>query len=243
MASYGLNPAKIFLGYDVVDTKYYAAQAEKWKAVPDNQLPVAYLPRRYFLNLGRFIAKKNIPVLINAYASLAKRYPQLDIALVLVGDGEDIDALKKLVTDLQLPLRDGLNAAGNTQQPSTAEVVFYPFQQVDKTPLFFGRCEAFILPSMHEEWGLVVNEAMSCSSAVVVSEYVGCVTDLVLEGVNGFQFNPASGGDQLETIMEKFVLDPTLAKRLGKAGRNHIDNWGPERFAEGAMSAIAAARS
>ena len=115
-----------------------------------------------------------------------------------------------------------------------------PFQQVEVTPLFFTRCEAFILPSMYEEWGLVVNEAMACETAVIVSKNVGCASDLVLDGVNGFLFDPTSE-EQLLQALEKFVMDTGLTKRLGTEGGKYIKDWGPARFAEGAMNAAAAA--
>ena len=233
---YGQDPAKVFLGYDAVDTAYYEQQSAQWKQAPATTLPIPHLPARYFLNLGRFVFKKNIPSLVRAYAGLLKRYPALDIALVLVGEGDEEPALRKLVAELQVPMRDGASAGSG----ETAGIVFYPFQQVDKTPLFFSRCEAFILPSMYEEWGLVVNEAMASSTAVIVSENVGCASDLVVDGINGFKFNPASV-EQLEGILEKFVQDPGLAARLGAAGLQHIREWGPSRFAGGGINALAAA--
>jgi len=237
---YGMNPSKIFLGYDVVDGRYFEAEAAKWKNEAADKLPVPNLPARYFLNLGRFVTKKNISSLIKAYAGLMQRYPALDISLVLVGEGGEEKALRALAADLKIPTREGLTQASTSG--NKAGIVFYPFQQVDITPLFFSRCEAFILPSMYEEWGLVVNEAMACSTAVIVSENVGCAADLVINDVNGFQFNPQSV-EQLESILEKFVQDPALSKRLGAEGCRHIRNWGPEKFAEGGMAAIAATGS
>jgi len=237
---YGMNPSRVFLGYDVVDGRYFEVQAARWKNEAADNLPVANLPSRYFLNLGRFVTKKNIPSLIKAYAGLMEHYPALDISLVLVGEGNEEKAIRQLAADLKIPTREGLTQANNSG--NKAEIVFYPFQQVDITPLFFSRCEAFILPSMYEEWGLVVNEAMACSSAVIVSENVGCAADLVINDVNGFQFNPTSV-EQLKGILEKFVKDTALSKRLGAEGCKHIRKWGPEKFAEGGMAAIAATGS
>ena len=209
---YGMNPNKVFLGYDVIDTTYFENQAARWKSQAADTLPVPNLPGRYFLNLGRFVSKKNIPTLVKAYANLLKRYPMLDIALVMVGEGGEEKSLRALIAELQIPIREGLTEA--VVSGNKAAVVFYPFQQVEVTPVFFARCEAFILPSMYEEWGLVVNEAMSCGTAVIVSENVGSASDLVVNKVNGFQFNPSSVA-QLEEILEKFVKDPGLSKQFG----------------------------
>lgn len=232
---YGQPRSKVFLGYDAVDGKYYAREAERWRGVPAAELPVANLPARYFLNLGRFIPKKNIETLIRAYAQFAQKHPSNAIALVLVGEGSETDKFRELAAEHNLPVRDGLDSESKPTDKS--EIVFYPFQQVDTTPLFFARCEAFVLPSLYEEWGLVVNEAMACGAAVIVSENVGCAPDLVVEGENGFQFDPREV-NQLAVLLEKFSDDPALARRLGTAGAEHINNWGPERFAEGALNAL-----
>ena len=41
-----------------------------------------------------------------------------------------------------------------------------------------------MLPSLYEEWGLVINEAMACSIPVLVSKVVGWVEDLMPKKVN-----------------------------------------------------------
>lgn len=233
--AYGQKRSNIFLGYNVVNIDYFAQEAKRWKEIPFENLPVPNLPARYFLNLGRFVPKKNIDFLIRAYAHLYKNRQAPFISLVLVGEGSEEHTIKQVAIDNGLPVRNGLDS--NYKVTDGPEVVFYPFQQVDKTPLFFSHCEAFILPSLHEEWGLVINEAMACKAAVLVSKNVGCVHDLVIEGENGFQFSPINI-EELSNLLRKFITDPTLARRLGKNGSNIIRHWGPDRFAEGALNAI-----
>lgn len=233
--TYGQKRSRVFLGYDTVDIDYFMQESKRWKNTPTESLPIPNLPARYFLNLGRFVTKKNIGVLIQAYAQLAQRDQSMSMSLVLVGEGSEEEAIKQLATNLNLQVRNGLNTY--PEQEGRPEVVFYPFQQVDTTPLFFANCEAFILPSLYEEWGLVINEAMACSAAVLVSENVGCVQDLVEEGKNGFCFNPTDV-NQLSNLLEQFISDPTLGERLGNNGLTMIRQWGPDRFAEGALNAI-----
>ncbi|GAB3512737.1 glycosyltransferase family 4 protein [Spirosoma knui] len=235
--AYGQKPSHVFMGYDAVDVDYFSQQAVYWSTITD-QLPINNLPKRYFLNLGRFVSKKNLSVLIRAYARLASDVPSLDVGLVLVGEGPDEEKLRNLATSTGLLVVDGL--ATVDQQIIGPHIVFYPFQQIDKTPLFLSRCEAFILPSLYEEWGLVVNEAMACGTPVLVSENVGSAYDLVLQDVNGYTFNP-SDVDQLYRLLKKFVTNPELSKTLGINGREHIKNWGLDLFAQGALSAINAA--
>ena len=121
-----------------------------------------------------------------------------------------------------------------------AEVVFYPFQQADMTPLFFALCEAFVLPSKREEWGLVVNEAMACGAPVVVSNRVGSHFDLVRDGENGFVFAP-DDVEQLAGILHHFDEDPELSRRLGTEGCKAIQAWTPALFGSAGAQALKAA--
>ena len=69
-------------------------------------------------------------------------------------------------------------------------VYFYGFRQIKENPVFYALAEAFVLPSLKEEWGLVVNEAMAAGLPVIVSRTAGCAEDLVPEA-------PASRSSQL----------------------------------------------
>lgn len=225
------------------------------------------LPERYFLNLGRFVEKKNLSALVEAYArfvrasgerskaetgNLKPEVPETadggDAAatrdrggiagLVLVGEGPMRGDLERQARELGLVVRDGVR---DPNPSAGAEVVFYPFQQADLTPLFFARCEAFVLPSSREEWGLVVNEAMACGAPVVVSSCVGARFDLVEEGKNGFMFGP-DNVQRLAEIFDRFAADASLSRRMGDEGRRMIQPWTPERFGEAGLSALKAAR-
>lgn len=235
---YGLASAKIFLGYDVVDIHHFANEALRWKGVSAEDLPVPNLPARFFLNLGRFVPKKNLGLIVQAYGMAVRQNPETNIALVFVGEGSEEGRLRTMTKELGLRVRNGAEEKANAA--AGPEVVFYPFQQVDKTPLFFSRCEAFILPSLYEEWGLVVNEAMACGAPVLVSENVGCAKDLLVPDKNGFTFDPQDAASLL-CLLQRFIDDPLLSRRLGAHGREHIAAWGPDRFASGAISAMASA--
>ena len=48
------------------------------------------------------------------------------------------------------------------------------------------------MPSITDQWGLVVNEAMASGLPVLVSNGSGSAQDLVAPGTNGYTFNPSS---------------------------------------------------
>jgi glycosyltransferase involved in cell wall biosynthesis len=153
-----------------------------------------------------------------------------------VGEGLLRGDLEGQARELGLAVRDG---AADRNPSGGPEVVFYPFQQADLTPLFFARSEAFILPSTREEWGLVVNEAMACSVPVLVSNRVGAHFDLVEEGVNGFTFEPMDVAG-LADLLGRFDADAGLGDRLGAAGHRRIEEWSPDRFGREGLRALAA---
>jgi glycosyltransferase involved in cell wall biosynthesis len=58
-------------------------------------------------------------------------------------------------------------------------VRFLGFQNQSAMPVCYAAADALALPSAHETWGLVVNEAMACGLPAVVSDTVGAAPDLV----------------------------------------------------------------
>lgn len=94
--------------------------------------------------------------------------------------------------------RDSLPATRDEENCGT--VFFYGFRQIEENPVFYALAEAFILPSLKEEWGLVVNEAMACSLPVIVSRTAGCAEDLLpgSEQVTGDVWRVTSGEQEAD---------------------------------------------
>ena len=55
----------------------------------------------------------------------------------------------------------------------------YNYAGIDEIPKLYGISDILVLPSISEPWGLVVNEAMACGCAIIVSDKCGCAKDLV----------------------------------------------------------------
>lgn len=241
-ASLGLPAARIFRGYDAVDNKYFSRAAESARAAAGQIRARSGLPDRYFLSLGRIVEKKNLTLLLRAFARLQPAADGVSHHLVVVGSGHCEGELRALCAELSLPTIDHFigrehGIASSAGEPS---VHFYGFRQIDESPNFYALSTAFILPSVSEEWGLVVNEAMACGVPVLVSRTAGCAEDLVVPGDNGFQFDP-DDVDALVDGLQSLIDDPDLAHRMGAASARRIDDWGCEQFAEGAIRAVRAA--
>jgi glycosyltransferase involved in cell wall biosynthesis len=73
-----------------------------------------------------------------------------------------------------------------------------------------------VLPSQDEPWAPVVNEAMSAGLPIVISRQVGCIPDLVRDGVNGFTPTIGDLGGLAEAL-SRLVDNKALRRRQGAA--------------------------
>jgi glycosyltransferase involved in cell wall biosynthesis len=220
MAALGVPPARIHLGYDAVDNEHFARGADTARRNAE-QLRAKYrLPNRYILAAARFIAKKNLPALVEAYAAAARMSAAPD--LVILGDGEEKGAIEKTI------LRTGTGA--HVHLPG-----FIPY---DELPIHYGLAEAFAHVSLVEQWGLVVNEAMAAGLPVVVARHNGVARTVVEHGKNGFLIDPGSVPDMATALSRLFAMPPAERSAMGARARQAIGEWSPARFGNGLRSAI-----
>lgn len=224
----GLPRENIFLGYDIVDNSYFASHAEIARSQPAIARELHKLPEKYFLASARFIEKKNLFRLIQAYsqyhAAAQRAHAPKIWDLVLLGDGALKPELTALIAKLGLEARVHLPG----------------FKQYQELPAYFGLAQVFIHASTTEQWGLVVNEAMAAGLPVLVSNRCGCARDLVRENENGFTFEPENE-NELARLMQKVAAQDFPLAQFGATSRRIIGHWGPERFAQGLHDAVAVA--
>lgn len=204
----GMSETVIHTGYDVVDNDHFASGAAVARADAISLRTELGLPPRYIMSLGRFVAKKNLAALVDAHAAHLARTQASGLALVLVGDG---------------PLKPALQA--QVQALGTGEQVqFRPFTQYEDLPALYGLAEIFVLPSVVDQWGLVVNEAMAAGCPVLVSNRCGAAPDLVIEGVTGHSFDPQDRA-ALSAALDRLATTPEATRRMGRAAQAHIASF------------------
>ena len=219
----GMPPDRVFLGCDVVDNDYFRAATDAVRANP------AAMDRRamglpdgpFWLTSNRFIPRKNLPALLDAYAHYRQAVGADAWALVLLGDGEQRPLLEAKIHRENI---DGVWLPG--------------YRPIDQLPNYYGLAEAFIHPALNEQWGLVVNEAMASGLPVLVSRTVGCRYDLVKDGENGFLFDPTST-DEIAGAMVRFHrLSESQRRQQAQASRRIIAEWPADRFGRGLLQAV-----
>jgi glycosyltransferase involved in cell wall biosynthesis len=165
-----------------------------WPMIPvpadasDSTSPRPPGPTR-FLFVGQLIDRKGIDVLLRAFAGLNHA------ELLIAGDG---------------PLRDRVLAASGRD----SRVIVYGHLEPKALGDLFRRADVFVLPSLYETWGLVVNEALGHGLPVVVTDQVGAADDLVVENVNGL-IVPAGSSTALAYAMKRASSWTSEKRRAG----------------------------
>ncbi|EOR92889.1 a-glycosyltransferase-related protein, glycosyltransferase family 4 protein [Arcticibacter svalbardensis MN12-7] len=131
--------------------------------------------QRYLLFLGRIDEKKGIAMLIQAYKqfthSLLEKDPlQVLPKLLLAGPG-----LESLHGKQLMELAESISSSSN-------HIIFPGMLSGNlKWGAYYG-CDAFVLPSHQENFGIAVVEALACSKPVLISNQVNIWNDIANEG-------------------------------------------------------------
>jgi glycosyltransferase involved in cell wall biosynthesis len=152
------------------------------------------------LCLGRVIADKGFDLALDAFASLAGRFPRA--RLVIAGDGEAQPDLKRHAVELQI----------------TDKVDFLGWVDPEKVPELLNTSVAVVVPSRwREPFGLVALQAAQMARPVVANR-VGGMPEVVADRQTGLLVEPENSATLAEAIA--FLLDhPETAKEMGRAGR------------------------
>jgi L-malate glycosyltransferase len=187
----GFRRRPVLTGYDTVGLARVREQGGS---------PAIGWAERPFVFVGRFVAKKNIAFLLEAYALY--RAQGGSRRLVLVGGGElEGDAAANMAAR---GLEDAVEITG-----------FVDAAEVSRR-LAAGL--ALLIPSTEEQWGLVVNEALAFALPVVASEAVGSRDTLVHNLVNGFVLAP-DAAQGWAAAMIALGSDEAAWQRMSEASR------------------------
>ncbi len=192
-----IDASKISVIYNGVGAEFAPAPAVDVAAFRQQR----GLPARFLLYLGTLEPRKNLLLLIRAYARWrAQSTPELrEVKLVIAGaKGWFYEQIFALVT--QLELEDAILLPG--------------FVPVDELPDWYRAAEAFVYPSLFEGFGLPVLEAMACGVPVICSD-AGSLVEVV--GDNALIF-PALDGDALVARLHELFADAASRQALRTGG-------------------------
>jgi glycosyltransferase involved in cell wall biosynthesis len=116
-------------------------------------------------------------------------------------------------------------------------VRFLGFVNQSRLPDVYQAADILVLPSEHEPFGVVVNEAMLCGRPVIVSDRVGAKYDLVREGETGFVY-PCGDIEALAQILREVLPDRERLRKMGEAARKRMETWSPRENIEAFVQAV-----
>jgi glycosyltransferase involved in cell wall biosynthesis len=179
--------------------------------------------RRVILYASKLQRRKRCEDLLEAFLKLsAEQTIQPPPYLLLIGDGEERAALQE-----------------RAKSARPGDVRFLGFQNQTALPRFYDLCDVFVLASVDEPWGLVVNEVMNAGKAVIVSNEVGCQRNLVEDGVNGCVVR-ARDVDGLAKSLNLILADPQRSSEMGLKSLEKIQEFSFEQNVSGLRSALEA---
>ncbi len=203
----GVNPQKIYLAYNATMTPETKEENKK----KDDVFTILYL--------GRIVKYKGLDVLIRAVKILQFKIENLELKILVVGDGDFKKDCEQLVRDLDLK-----------------NVEFVATVRPEEIGYYYERASCFVLSARFlwssgvpaEAWGFTVNEALSAGLPVIATDAVAAADDLITDGINGFKIKP----DDPDALAEKIKLlieNPATLLKMSNAARNGMKNFTPQK--------------
>lgn len=220
---HGVSPSRLFPALYCIDNDRFSSEAAAWSSRPAEcrQHFGIDSDKVCFLFSGKLIEKKHPLELLHAFRGVAQSLER--VHLLVVGDGELRASCQQYAEQHHLPV----TFAGFLNQSEIAQA--------------YTTADCLVLPSDHgETWGLVVNEAMACGRAAIVSDQVGCAADLIAGHGTGGVF-PFGDWQRLAAQMLELAADRPRLAAMGIAAKRHIASYSPAAAADGIVRAVLSA--
>jgi len=213
------RPENIYWSPYCVDNEFFRSRAEKLPSKAELKKALGFKEDQIVaLFCGKLIAKKAPLLLAEALHKLRHKGR---ISLLVVGDGVLRREMEESVS------RSGIEG-----------FLFAGFQNQSELPRYYKAADFMILPSAFgETWGLVANEAMNFGLPVVVSDRVGCSSDLVQNDETGYTF-PTGSADMLADVIDRMLTQPGKISEMGEKAKKLISGYGVDAAVSGIKRAL-----
>lgn len=199
---------------NVIELVENGVDMQLWRGASPGQTVGGEAPVTRFVFMGRLVDWKAVDLLLRAFAAVPGREA---IALTVIGDGPDGEALRALALEL------GVLASGAAFQPGKVHFVGWK-TQAECAELLLAH-DALVLPSVWECGGAVVLEAMACGLPVLATKWGGPCD--YLDESCGILVPPESKEQLVAGLsagLHKLASSPALRKQLGQAGRRRVES-------------------
>lgn len=166
---------------------------------------------------GRLVQLKGIAELLVAWKAFTQGKED-KVSLFLVGDG---------------PQRNDLEFY--CKENNLTNVVFAGRVDYNKLPLYYAASSVFVIPTLQDNWSLVVPEAMSCSLPILCSIYNGCWPELV-KPENGWIFDPLQVESMIGVLKESYAHRDEFAA-MGEESLRIVASYTPNHIVQSIIEA------
>jgi glycosyltransferase involved in cell wall biosynthesis len=212
---FGICEKNLFFAPYCVDNNRFLEAKSNFSNIEDNirsKLKIPY-DHKVILYCGKLIKKKRPFDVLRSLDRIGSH----KVSIIYVGTGVLEKELK-----------------GHVNRKNLSNVYFAGFVNQSSLFKYYMSADMFVLPSTFgETWGLVVNEAMLHSLPIIISNHVGCVPDLVREGINGFSYDCGNIDQLAEKINHLCSLDQEQLALMGAKSLEIIINYSFDEVLEG----------
>lgn len=217
LESLGVSDSKIHIGGMSADATFLRNGIASM-TTEEKQLFKAQYQRNktgiIFLFVGQIAERKGIGLLLQAWKKHHENHPE--DKLLLVGSGNQLDKLR-------------------SKYANESSIYFLGRVEYEMVYKFYAIADVFILPTIEDNWSLVIPEAMACGLPVATSIYNGCYPELVHKDENGITFDPYKE----ETLV--YALDYFHHQDLKAMGKKSVEleeNFSTENCARRTYEAL-----
>ena len=195
---FGADPEQVHVIYPGLRKNFTRPPQEKI----DEFRKEKQLPKRFILHVGTLQPRKNLPLLIRAFAQT--NYPDVDLVFA-GGKGWFFDEIFEEVSQLGL----------------TARVHFPGYVPDEELPLWYAAADLLVFPSMYEGFGMPIIEAMGCGTPVLASN-ASAMPEAV--GDIGQLFDPRNVSNLTESI-QALLENPEQLAKMRELGPAHAQKF------------------
>ncbi len=161
-----------------------------------------------YLFIGQLVERKGVRQLLNAWEKHSTKYPSDN--LLILGEGVLEDELRKTIQSKNLRI----NLMGQI-----------PYDEIAP---YYAISDVMLMPTLEDNWSLVIPEAMACGLPVLCAVYNGGCPELVKDGINGYQFDPLNEASFLKALEDIHSAD---LKSMSRASIEIEQNYTPDKAA------------
>ena len=213
LRSLGFRNRQVEIAYDVVDSTYFKNRAARYfskqKLIPD------IFKTRYILVVARLVERKRIDRAIDIFIRCLPKIP--DVNLVIIGLGPLESMLKKSIFE----------------QDMAEKITIVRDVDNMRMALYYKYASLVMLTSEYDQWGLCINESISCGTPALVTKRCGCAEELVHSNFNGYVWDADKlNDDDACAFVIKLFVDLDFSAMINNNLPNSLNGWDLSAYKE-----------